>query len=136
MAAISAIPDILYVADGDYKAVTVKAGAAILRGTICGLNTSGMAVAYPITGIPSGVVGVAMDTVAAYDPITLIFEGVVNVANADDTTAIVIGKTVRVATAVGAVILSAAGAETNCVGMVLDKAIAGGSYGRILLKLR
>ena len=137
MAAITAIPDMpVNPTDGDYKSRSYQAGAAISRGQVCGLDTSGRAVPYPITGIPSGVIGVATDTVAIYDQVNIVYEGVVNVANADDTTAIAIGKTVRVATYIGAVILSAAGAETNCIGMVLTSAIAGGSYGKILLKLR
>ena len=137
MAAISAIPDMpVSVVDGDYKARSYQAASAISRGQVCGLDTNGRAVPYPITGTPGGVVGVAMDGVAAYEMVTLVWDGVVNVANADDTTAIAIGKTCRVATYIGAVILSAAGAETNCIGTVLEKAIAGGSYGKVLLKLR
>jgi hypothetical protein len=125
MAAISAIPDMLSVVSGDYKATKYQAASAISRGTVLGLDTNGRAVPYPITGTPGGVMGVAMDSAAQYDYVTCVYQGIVNVANADDTTAIAIGKSVRVATFAGAVILSAAGAETNVIGTVQDKAIAG-----------
>ena len=136
MAAITLIPDMLNVVEGDYRARTYVAGAAITRGTVIGLDTTGRAVPYPITGTPGPVKGVALDTVSTGMSCSVVYEGYVNVANADDTTAIAIGKAVHVATFAGAVILSAAGAETNVIGSVADTAIAGGSYGRILLSLR
>ena len=71
MTAISAIPDILNVVDGDFRSYKLQAAVALTRGTVLGIDTNGRAVPYPITGTPGGVVGVAMDSVAAYDMVTV-----------------------------------------------------------------
>jgi hypothetical protein len=136
MGAISARPDMLSVVDGDYRAYKVQASAAISRGTVLDLDTNGRAKAYPLSGNPTPCIGVALDTVAAYESVTCVFEGVVNVANADDTTAIAIGSAVKVGTYAGAVIATTTMSDTMIIGSVVEKAIAGNSYGKIMLKLR
>jgi len=139
MAAISAIPDILNVAEGDYKARSFTAGEAITRCTVCCLNTSGQAVARPVaagSGTPLPIIGVAQDDAAQYAPVNIIYSGIVNVANADDTTAIAIGSWVKVGTFKGAVVATTTATDTMIVGQVMETAIAGNSYGKIMLKLR
>jgi hypothetical protein len=139
MAAISAIPDILNVVVGDYKAFPGKAGEAIVRGTLLAYNSSGMLVKAPTytTAGVNGCVGVAMDDAAIYKPVTVIYSGVVNVANGDDTTAIAIGKSVMIGGYAGAVLVAQTSywSRTNIVGTVMDAAIAGNSYGKIMLQL-
>ena len=137
MGAITAIPDILQVAVGDYKSFRIQAASAISRGTVLSLDANGRAIPVVITGAaPKSVIGVALDSGAQYDYITVVYKGVVNVANGDDATAIAIGAEVIPGGYVGAVIAATAFTNTNIIGQVLDVAIAGGSYGRILLKLR
>ena len=138
MAAISSIPDMLNVAVGDYKAFKITAGQAITRGTVLGIDqTYGWAVPQPIATTGTGaVIGVAMDSVPAYEKVTVIYDGVVNVANALDGTAITQGGQVKVGSFAGAVVVASTTApETNTIGQVLET-IAANSYGKILLKLR
>ncbi|OPX65647.1 MAG: hypothetical protein A4E30_00318 [Methanomassiliicoccales archaeon PtaB.Bin215] len=139
MAAITAMPDILNVVEGDYKARSYIAGGTIYRGSACTVDSSGNAVVCPITGTPKPCVGVAQEDAIAGQPVDLVYEGVVNVANADDTTAIAIGAQASVkagtATYAGAVIIAGSATDTGIIGTVLTT-IAGGSYGKILLKLR
>jgi hypothetical protein len=138
MTAITAWPDILTVVDGDYKAFTRQAGAAISRGMACTLNSSGNAVAATITGTPKPVFGVAMDAAAIGDPVTLIWDGVVRVANSTSTAAIAIGDQVTagpVSAYAGAVSTATSATDTQIIGTAIET-IAVSSYGKILLKLR
>lgn len=139
MTAISAMPDILTVVEGDYKARSYIAGGTIYRGSACTVDSNGRAVVCPITGTTKPCIGVALDAASAYQPVTVVYEGVVNVANADDTTPIAIGSQVSVkagtATYAGAVIVAGSTTDTQIIGTALTT-IAGGSYGKILLKLR
>ena len=138
MTAITAWPDILTVVDGDYKAFTRQAAAAISRGMACTLNSSGNAVACTITGTPKPCMGVAMNEAAIGDPVTLVWDGVVRVANSTSTSAIAIGDQVTVGPVsayAGAVSTATTATDTQIIGTAIET-IAVSSYGKILLKLR
>ena len=139
MAAITKIPYMLKGVDGDFRSKKFQAGAAITKGTVLSLNSTGQAIPYPATttlGVVSPCVGVAFADAAIGESVAAIYEGVVAVANADDTTAIAIGSAVKVGTFSGAVIATVTMTDTMIVGQVCETAIAGGSYGFIMLKLR
>ena len=138
MTAITAWPDILTVVDGDYKAFTRQAAAAISRGMACTLNSSGNAVACTITGTPKPCMGVAMNEAAIGDYVTLVWDGIVRVANSTSTSAISIGDQVTVGPVsayAGAVSTATSATDTQIIGTAIET-IAVSSYGKILLKLR
>ena len=138
MTAITAWPDILTVVDGDYKAFTRQAAAAISRGMACTLNSSGNAVACTITGTPKPCMGVAMNEAAIGDYVTLVWDGIVRVANSTSTSAISIGDQVTVGPVsayAGAVSTATSASDTQIIGTAIET-IAVSSYGKILLKLR
>jgi len=138
MTAITAWPDILTVVDGDYKAFTRQAAAAISRGMACTLNSSGNAVACTITGTPKPCMGVAMNEAAIGDFVTLVWDGIVRVANSTSTSAIAIGDQVTVGPVsayAGAVSTATSATDTQIIGTAIET-IAVSSYGKILLKLR
>ena len=138
MTAITAWPDILTVVDGDYKAFTRQAAAAISRGMACTLNSSGKAVACTITGTPKPCMGVAMNEAAIGDFVTLVWDGIVRVANSTSTSAIAIGDQVTVGPVsayAGAVSTATSATDTQIIGTAIET-IAVSSYGKILLKLR
>jgi len=138
MTAITAWPDILTVVDGDYKAFTRQAAAAISRGMACTLNSSGNAVACTITGTPKPCMGVAMNDAAIGDFVTLVCDGIVRVANSTSTSAIAIGDQVTVGPVsayAGAVSTATSATDTQIIGTAIET-IAVSSYGKILLKLR
>ena len=138
MAAISAIPDMLVVVDGDYKAKSFTAGVAISRGTILGTDANGAVIPFPIaagTRTMYGVVGVAEDSAAVGDAVSAIYEGVVNVACGDDTTGWAIGQAITIGTFAGAGLATATYTDTHIIGHALET-VAGGSYGKVMLKLR
>jgi hypothetical protein len=132
------MPDILQVVDGDYKAKGYTAGAAISRGHVCSLDSNGRAIPQPITGanIPAAV-GVAQDDAAIYQPVSLVYEGVVRVANSSDSAAITVGSAVRVSAFVGTVAATTTYTDTQIIGTVVDPSgIPADGSGLVLLKLR
>lgn len=141
MTAISAMPDILDVVDGDYRSFSIQAGAAITRGMVLTVNSSGMAVPCPIGSGASfnPVIGIAMNNAAIYDKVAVVFEGVVRVANSTSTAALSIGAQASALNSIsayaGAVSSATSATDTMIIGTVLET-IAVSSYGRILLKLR
>jgi hypothetical protein len=79
-----------------------------------------------------------MDAAAIGDPVTLIWDGVVRVANSTSTSAIAIGDQVTVGPTsayAGAVSTAAAATDTQIIGTAIET-IAVSSFGKILLKLR
>jgi hypothetical protein len=141
MAAITAIPDILVAAEGDYKARPYKCAVALSRGQIVGTDSSGNAIPFPIaanTRTMYGVLGVAEDAAAVGDSVSVIYAGVVNVACGDDTTGWSIGQAIRVGTYVGAGLATTTYTDSNIIGTALETVAPATSpkYGKVLLKLR
>lgn len=81
------------------------------------------------TGTGSYAVGVCAQSAVSGEMVTVITNGIVNVANDDDTTSIAAGKFVKLGS-FGGVLLASTG--DVLIGMTLD-VIAGGGYGRVKL---
>jgi predicted RecA/RadA family phage recombinase len=137
MAAISAPTSIPSVIFGTYISFTGIAGTAVTAGQFLLANkTKGNGYYDPCTVTVANwlaykPIGVAANSAAVGQEVTIITDGIVNVMNGDDTTTILSGYPVKVGTYVGSVIKCATAGDT-VVGVAIDS-IVGAGYGRVKL---
>ena len=139
MATISAAPDILRVADGEYwaRGEGIAAGA-INRGDVVYMNSSGLVAQKPTAAdaVTNHAIGVALDAAAANQPVAYVIYGTVTVYNDSTTNNIAVGSMVEASTNfAGAVMVAAAITDTSILGPAIDAIPASGS-GRIILRPR